>query len=71
MGMTRYDPLNALNKLAHLAQQRVLLEQQMADLVGVLRSPNTEGYCDASWADIGSAIGTSRQAAQQRFGWRQ
>lgn len=40
---------------ARLAQQRV------DDAVAVLRSPDSNGYCLASWQEIADAIGGTRQ----------
>jgi hypothetical protein len=49
--------------LASLASLPDLVEQLLGETVERLRT--THGY---SWADIGRALGITRQAAQQRFG---
>jgi hypothetical protein len=41
------------------------LKQEEARLHGYVQVARKEG---ASWAEIGKAVGSSRQAAQQRFG---
>jgi hypothetical protein len=48
--------------LASLASLPDLVEQLLGETVDRLRT--THGY---SWADIGRALGITRQAAQQRF----
>lgn len=57
-----------LNKLRTLRIKRDLLEREIRDLVAVLRSPDMDGWCEASWADIGKSLDVTKQAAQQRYG---
>lgn len=56
-----------LNKLRALALKNKLLHREIADLVAVLRSPDMDGFCEASWAEIGEALDITRQGAQQHF----
>lgn len=53
-----------LADLADFAALITLAEHEFGEAVSALRS---RGY---SWADVGSVLGISRQAAQQRFGSR-
>ena len=52
-----------LDSLRALARLRSSVDDATKDVVLRLRAEG--GY---SWADIGEALGTTRQAAQQRFG---
>jgi hypothetical protein len=49
--------------LADLVAMRELLDDAIATAVGHLRD-----HHDFSWQAIGDAVGTTRQAAQQRYG---
>jgi hypothetical protein len=49
--------------LADLVAMRALLDEAIATAVSHLRD-----HHDFSWAAIGEAVGTTRQAAQQRYG---
>ncbi|MFA7323865.1 MAG: hypothetical protein WC005_05865 [Candidatus Nanopelagicales bacterium] len=56
-GTITEDPLQGLRDIA-AAQQRLIELESLAVDAAILQH---------SWADIGAAMGTSRQAAQQRF----
>jgi len=57
-------PVADLPDLANLGRLAADVEAAMATMVATLR----DGDHGASWADIGRALGITRQAAQQRFG---
>ena len=52
----------ALREVRHAFQARAGAERQLADAVSVARA---EGH---SWAAIGTMVGTSGEAARQRYG---
>jgi hypothetical protein len=52
-------PLLALRRAAY---RRVLLERELADAVRAARAGGV------SWREIGDAVGTSGEAARQRYG---
>jgi hypothetical protein len=54
-----------VNALTALAEIQMEVNIQMAETVAVLRSPEGGSH---SWAEIGAALGITRQSAQQRFG---
>ena len=56
------EDLSDLRALAIAADNVVRAEQDVVDRVGAARERGR------SWADIGRALGTSRQGARQRFG---
>ena len=65
----RHDPdpaelrdAGALRGLRHAALQRARSESELADAVALARA---EGH---SWAAIGAMLGTSGEAARQRYG---
>ena len=41
-----------LNKLRTLALKLMLTQKEIEDLVAVLRSPDMDGYCEASWSEV-------------------
>jgi hypothetical protein len=65
-----------LAELSRLVAHRAELDEVIAELVAVARTRagaqrgQSRGYYwrEHTWADIGAALGTSGQAAQQRFG---
>jgi hypothetical protein len=63
----RYDPREAdhhepaLMALRRIAYRRVLIERELADAVRNARRAGT------SWAKIGRELGTSGEAARQRY----
>jgi hypothetical protein len=65
-------PTSTLDPIARLTEAAITLEHaeaQVRFLVHVARSPR-HIYSDGaehSWQEIGDALGTSRQAAHQRF----
>lgn len=61
------DKTNPHDLLRHLAEQRRLIDQQIDDIVAVLRSPGLDGFCDATWESIAIDLGVTRQAVQQRY----
>lgn len=70
-GPARQRKVRAL--LAELHAMNVRLENLQTavnDGVATLRSPDTEGWCLATWDEVGAALGISRQAAQQRYSRR-
>ena len=54
--------ISALGRLAELALDRRELESQIGATVGDARRAGR------SWAQIGAALGVTKQAAQQRYG---
>lgn len=58
----RWRPGAALRRIEELARRRTEIDAEIAEAVGVARA---EGH---SWNSIGLMLGTSKQAAQQRFG---
>jgi len=58
----------SLSKLAALKGRQQHIESEIAGIVGVLMSPDTQGVTETTWEEIGSALGVSRQAAWQRYG---
>lgn len=64
------DTKRALAQLNKLAMQRRALDDLMNDHVAVLRAADMDGHCEASWQEIGDALGITRQAAQQKFARR-
>jgi hypothetical protein len=52
-----------IEDLRDLAVMRDTLDQVIADTVAHMR-----GHQEFSWSAIGEAMGTTRQAAQQRYG---
>jgi hypothetical protein len=60
----------ALDNLRALATMRDELARQIEANVAVARSANSQyyDYGAPTWADIGTILGISKQAAQQRFG---
>lgn len=56
-----------LNKLRALALKLMLTQKEIEDLVAVLRSPDMDGYCEASWSEVGEALGITKQGAQQHY----
>ena len=54
-----------INALVQLRQIQAELDEQMSETVAALRSETGGSY---SWAQIGDALGVTRQAAQKRFG---
>lgn len=63
------DKQAALKRLAKLAASRSHIEAEMDALVGVLRGPDMDGKCEATWREVGEALGLTPQAVQQR--WRE
>ena len=63
----RLDPLAAL---VAARQLRDLIDQAVVDAVLSARQARAAGAGAGrySWSEIGDALGTSRQAAQQRYG---
>jgi hypothetical protein len=57
---TRYT---ALENLARMAEHAALIEGQMHDLAEHAHEDH-----GVTWAEIGRALGVTRQAARQRFG---
>lgn len=49
--------------LAHLNHMTTTLQSQMDMAVGAAKATG------ATWAEIGAIMGTTKQAAQQRWGW--
>lgn len=58
---------DALKKLRVRVQEMWNLESEIDGLVAVLKSPDFDGRCLATWTEVGEALGISRQAAQQRY----
>lgn len=57
----------ALERLSVLADSRSRLTDEMTHLVLMLRSPDFEGGCAASWQDVAGALKVSRQAAWRMY----
>lgn len=57
-----------LKGLADLEERRTLAARAVDDAVSILRSPDSEGWCLASWSEVAAALGITKQAAQQRYG---
>ena len=62
VGTSHDDPLHRVTTAVHLAEE---LGETADSLIG--HFVDQARRAGASWADIGRSIGTSRQAAQQRF----
>lgn len=56
-----------IEALAGLAMLRDEVDQAIQDAVDHLRTEDGGGY---SWTDVGRVLGTTRQAAQQKYGKR-
>lgn len=54
----------ALRHLGQLAEQREVLESELAKAVKEARAANR------SWSEIGAMLGVSKQAAQRKYGRR-
>lgn len=61
---------NMLKGLRAANETLLAAEKRVNDAVSILRSPDVNGYCLASWQEVGDALGVSRQAAQQRYNRR-
>jgi hypothetical protein len=61
------DKEQALRRLAVLAARRLHLDAEINGLVAMLKSPDLDGRCEATWTEVGNALGITRQAAQQRY----
>jgi len=58
-----------MDALGLLAQLRDVVDAQLVDSIAAARRGDGLAFGSThSWADIGRALGMSRQAAQQRFG---
>lgn len=67
---TQVSVASLLSGLEKMERQRKLAEDRVDDAVAMLRSPDSEGYCLASWQEIADALHLSRQGAQQRYARR-
>jgi hypothetical protein len=56
-----------LSRLAALADQRRHLNQEIDALVLMLRSPDMDGACEASWQEVGEALGVTKQSAHRMY----
>lgn len=56
-----------LSRLAALVARRESLETEIDGLVDLLKSPDMTGQCEATWQEVATALGVTRQAAQQRY----
>lgn len=61
------DVEKALTSLSIYADKRRNLNRMIDDIVLVLRSPDLEDRCAASWQEIADALGVSRQAAWRMY----
>lgn len=61
------DKDKALKELQNLVTRRDNLSKQIDDLVSVLRSPDMNGECEATWTEVAFALGVTRSAAQQKY----
>lgn len=64
---SKLTPDQALVRLAELETVRIAASHDVDQLVLILRTPNLDGFCPCSWAEVGKALGISKQAAQQRY----
>ena len=56
---------SALRQVSELAEQREVLESELAEAVRSARKANR------SWSEIGTMLGVSKQAAQRKYGRQQ
>jgi hypothetical protein len=60
------DPAERIRLEAEkLGQSRATLDQARAGLADAVRYARSQGW---SWADVGEALGITKQTAQERFG---
>jgi hypothetical protein len=57
----------ALKRLHKLGEDRRNLQREIDGLVSMLRSPGTDGQCLATWAEVGAALGVTRQTVQEKY----
>lgn len=65
--LTPRETQTALTKLARLAAQRRNLDTEIDGVVAMLKTPALDGYCAATWEQVGAALGVTRQSAQERY----
>lgn len=65
--MNNQETNKALERLSALADRRSAVDDEMTDLVLMLRSPDLVGTCAASWQEVADALGVSRQSAWRMY----
>lgn len=63
------DKNTALEKLRKKGIERRLLDQEIDNLVAVLKTTDLDGCCLATWSEVATVLGVSRQAVQQKYSY--
>lgn len=61
------DKTAALRRLAALVARRSALDAEIDGVVSLLRSPAMDATCEATWQEVGDALGVTKQAAQKAY----
>lgn len=56
-----------LSGLKDMEKQRAFAAARVDDAVSILRSPDADGWCLASWQEIADALGITKQGAMARY----
>ena len=58
----------ALKRLIKLGAQRDHLEAEIAGVISLLRAPDMDNTCAASWQAIADALGRAKSSVVERYG---